>query len=319
MTTEIQTLSVEDLRSNDPQKRKAFIDGLKTAYQDIGFVILKDHGITKELQDKAYQVIQDFFNLPVEEKMKYHIPGTGGIRGYTPFGTEHAKDNPVSDLKEFFHVGVEVPPEESISKSYPKNVSVEAVADFDSTLRNLYDSLLTLGMDVLKAISIILEIDEEFFTEKVRYGNSILRPIHYPPLKGDEKPAAYRASAHEDINLITLLIGASEKGLEVLTRQGEWLSVQSEPEEIVVNVGDMLQRLTNYKFISTTHRVVNPVKDAEKMKKPRFSTPFFLHPVSEMSLDALKTCVSESNPRKDPPTTAGEYLQERLREIGLTK
>jgi isopenicillin N synthase-like dioxygenase len=172
-------------------------------------------------------------------------------------------------------------------------------------------------MDMLRAIALMLELDEEYFTEKVRYGNSILRPIHYPPLKGNEEAKAYRSSAHEDINLITLLIGASEPGLEVKNRSGLWVPAQTKADEIVVNVGDMLQRLTNHKLKSTTHQVVNP-KNPDAMRKSRFSIPFFLHPISNMSLAPLKSCVSSENPARDPDTTAGEYLLERLREIGLT-
>jgi isopenicillin N synthase-like dioxygenase len=315
--SEILTLDIRQFYSSNPADKKAFVQGLKTAYESIGFVIIKGHNVTSALQEKSYDVVQKFFSLPTEQKLKYHIPNTGGVRGFTPFRTEHAKDNPVTDLKEFFHVGIEVPEGNPLRAKYPQNIDVDAVADFDETLRSLYDNLLSLGMDMLRAISLILELPENYFDEKVRYGNSILRPIHYPPLQGDEEPRAYRASAHEDINLITLLIGASEAGLEVKNRKGQWVPVQSGRDEIVVNVGDMLQRLTNYKLISTTHQVVNP-KERERMRKPRFSIPFFLHPVSDMSLKALETCVSPANPAKDPSTTAGEYLHERLRQIGLT-
>jgi isopenicillin N synthase-like dioxygenase len=316
--SQILTLDINQFYSNNPSDKKAFVQGLRTAYEDIGFVIIKGHKVSSQLQEKSYEVVQNFFALPNETKMKYHVPGTGGARGFTPFKTEHAKDNPVFDLKEFFHVGVEVPESNPLSKVYPKNVSVSDVKDFDQTLRNLYSGLLELGIDMLRAISIILEVPEDYFTEKVRYGNSILRPIHYPPLKGDEEPKAYRSSAHEDINLITLLIGASEPGLQVKNRKGEWVALQSGRDEIVVNVGDMLQRLTNYRLKSTTHQVVNPT-DRSAMSKPRFSIPFFLHPISDMSLAALDTCTSADNPPKDPATTAGEYLAQRLREIGLYK
>ncbi len=314
----IQTLSYLDLKSTDAQKRGDFIWNLKKAFEEIGFVVIKDHPVSADLQKRAYASISTFFDQPLEEKKKYEIPGIGGARGYTPFGREHAKNTNVGDLKEFFHVGVEVPVAHPLEHSYPKNVSVPSVPDFDRDLRELYSSLLSLGMDLLKAIAIILELREDYFDEKVRYGNSILRPIHYPPLKGGEEANALRSSAHEDINLITLLIGASSPGLQVLSRNGQWLPIQTEASEIVVNVGDMLQRLTNYRLISTTHQVVNPPPTPGVPSPTRYSIPFFLHPVSEMSLEALPSCVKAGEKPRDPLTTAGEYLSERLREIGLT-
>jgi len=309
------TLDIRDWTGSDSIEKKGFVQDLKKSFTDIGFVIIKGHDIEEELQQRAYNKVDSFFKLPVEEKRTYNRKGTGGERGYTAFGVEHSKDNPVGDLKEFFQYGPTVPADYPMAERYCDNVSVTKINDFDQTMTTLFSKLNTLGMDILRAIAVVLEQDEEYFSEKVRYGNSKLRAIHYPPLRGDEKPGAVRSAEHEDINLITLLIGASNPGLQVKLRNGEWLPIQSKDNEIVVNVGDMLQRLTNYKLKSTTHRVVNPPK--ELATTVRYSMPFFLHPVSDMSLAALASCVSRENPAIDPATTAGEYLNERLRQIGL--
>lgn len=315
MTQEILTLDISNWTGPDSIEQKAFVRDLKTAFTDIGFVIIKGHDVSSELQQDAYKKVDAFFKLPVEEKKTYHLKGKGGERGYTSFGVEHSKDNPVGDLKEFFQYGPTVPENHPMKGVYSENVSVAKISGFDETQKELFSKLNTLGMDLLRAIAVILEQDENYFTEKVRYGNSKLRAIHYPPLQGDEQPGAVRSAEHEDINLITLLIGASSPGLQVKLRNGDWLPIQTKENEIVVNVGDMLQRLTNYKLKSTTHQVVNP--PLELMKTNRYSMPFFLHPVSDMSLAALPSCVSPDNPAKDPATTAGEYLDERLRQIGL--
>ncbi len=317
MAIEIKTHDIREFRN--PATKQAFVEKVSKSFREIGFLIIKGHDITPELQKRAYDKIDAFYKLPYETKAKYEIPGTGGVRGFTVFGKEHAKNANVGDLKEFFHVGVEVPKGHPLEKEYPKNVSVnDAVPGFDETLRELYSGLSNLGLELLSAIAIDLGLSENFFREYCEYGNSILRPINYPPLKGDEHPDAVRSAAHEDINLITLLIGANYPGLQVKAADGSWLPVTSKNEEIVINVGDMLQRLTNYRFISTTHRVANPPKElAGKETSRRYSTPYFLHPISKMSLKALESCVSPENPARDPETTAGEYLDERLREIGL--
>ncbi len=314
-TQSIQTLDVSDWTGPDSIEKRAFIQDLKRAFTDIGFVIIKGHDVDAELQKRAYKNVDAFFKMPVEKKRTFHRTGTGGERGYTAFGTEHSKDNPVGDLKEFFQYGPTVPNDHPMKSVYCENVSVAEIPGFDETQTELFRKLNALGMDMLRAIAVILEQDEEYFSEKVRYGNSKLRAIHYPPLRGDEKPGAVRSAEHEDINLITLLIGASSPGLQVKNRSGEWIPIQTKESEIVVNVGDMLQRLTNYKLKSTTHRVVNPPQALATTN--RYSMPFFLHPVSDMSLEALQSCVSPENPAKDPVTTAGEYLNERLRQIGL--
>jgi isopenicillin N synthase-like dioxygenase len=313
--TPIRTLDIQDFLQGDSKRKSDFVEKLSECFQEIGFVIIKGHTISEHEQDKVYQVIDSFFSLPTKIKKKYTIPGIGGARGYTGFGVEHAKDYSKGDLKEFFHVGVEVPEDHPLSAVYPKNVSVPDVVDFDSTLRKIYNQLFELGSHVLSAIALSLGLKENDFEEKIKYGNSILRPIHYPPLTGLEEAGSLRSAAHEDINLITLLIGASSPGLQAKTKSGEWVSVTTGPGEIVINVGDMLQRLTNYKLVSTTHRVINPPQ--EFLGTKRFSVPFFLHPEPQVSLKALPSCVSANNPEREAPITAGDYLKQRLKEIGL--
>lgn len=317
MGSEILTLNIQDFRSNDQDRKKAFIKDLKTAFTEIGFVIIKGHDVDAELQKDAYDKIDQFFKWPVDKKKTFFVEGCGGQRGYTSFGAEHSKDNPVGDLKEFFSVGPIVPEEYKKREVYPDNVPVQDIENFDKTLRNLFNKLNELGMDLLRAIAVIVEQDEEFFTPHVKYGNSKLRAINYPPLTGQEEKGAVRSAEHEDIDLITLLIGASNPGLQAKHKSGEWISIQTQPHEIVVNVGDMLQRLTNYRLVSTTHRVINPPK--ELANQTRYSMPFFLHPMEDMSLAALSTCVSEENPARETAITAGEYLEQRLIENGLKK
>jgi len=318
----IQTLDVNEFRSSNPAEKMAFVEKLGKSFREIGFLVVKGHDISADLQKRAYDKIDAFYKLPLAEKEKYEVPGIGGARGYTVFGKEHAKHTNVGDLKEFFHVGVELPADHPMAKTkdYPANVSVPVVPGFDETLRELFNKLRSLGLELLQAIALDLKLNENYFTDQVYFGNSILRPIHYPPLKGDEHPDAVRSSAHEDINLITLLIGASYPGLQAKSAAGEWIPVNAEATQIVVNVGDMLQRLTNHRFVSTTHRVVNPPKDAKQGDSSRrYSIPFFVHPVSPMSLKALDNCVSPENPAKEAPILAGDYLNQRLREIGLIK
>lgn len=314
-STEIRTLSYQDYL--DPTRRVKFVEDLGRAFAEIGFIVIKDHPVSATLQKSAYDVIQRFFDLPLEEKKRFEVKGIGGARGYTPFGKEQAKGAKTGDLKEFFHVGMEVPATHPLKGRYPENVSVPTVPDFDPVMRQLYAGLLDLGTNILRAIAINLKLREDFFDEKVRYGNSILRPIHYPTVQGEVKAGAVRSAAHEDINLISLLIGASSPGLEVLDRKGRWVPIQTQAHEIVVNAADMLQRLTNYHLVSTTHRVVNPPAGTQTSDNRRYSIPFFLHPEPDMSLAALPSCVKEGETPRDPATTANEYLEQRLREIGL--
>ena len=300
---------------SDSQKHH-FVNELGYAYEHIGFVAIRNHGIPNEVLTDLYREVKNFFDLSERVKMQYDDSMGGGQRGYTGFGKEHAKNRNAGDLKEFWHFGqytegatVEVP-------SYPANKVVAELPSFNKAGETIYKALEETGIQILRAIALHLALDENYFDDKVRYGNSILRAIHYPPITGDPKDAI-RAGEHEDINLITLLVGASADGLQILTKQNEWVGVTSLPEQIVVNVGDMLQRLTNNKLRSTTHRVVNPPR--ELWHTSRFSIPFFLHPKGNMSLACLDSCVDEANPKHYPDATAGEYLDERLREIGLKK
>lgn len=312
----VPTLNIQDFQSSDLKRQQHFVESLQRAFEDTGFVVIKGHTLSRDQQARAYKQIDAFFKLPLETKLKYEKKGSGGARGYTSFGKEHAKNHAVGDLKEFFHLGIKVPPGHALEKSYPPNVHVKELPGFNTELENLYTSLLELGMSMLQAIALILDLPKTYFDEKVRYGNSILRPIHYPKLQGNEDPLAIRSAPHEDINLITLLIGASSPGLQVKTRQGDWHAITTEAEEIVVNVGDMLQRLTNHRLKSTTHRVINPPAH-RSLDSARYSMPFFLHPVSNMSLAALPSCITPESPSTDAPITAGAYLEQRLKEIGL--
>jgi len=268
------------------------------------------------LVDGFYSAAKAFFALPKEVKKQYEIAGLAGQRGYTSFGREQAKGAKVPDLKEFFQIGQTVRDNDPIKEVYPDNVQVDALPEFTQLSDELYASFERAGSALLEAIAIYLDLDKDYFNMRIHNGNSILRAIHYPPIK-HEPASAVRAGQHEDINLITLLVGASAGGLQLLNMQDEWLAITPGEDEIVVNVGDMLQRLTNNYLKSTTHRVVNPPR--EQWHLPRLSIPFFLHPRSEMDLTCLESCVIEERPLQYPPTTAGAYLDERLREIGLKK
>ncbi len=308
--TQIPTL---DIRRYDTD-RDAFVAELGAAYREWGFAGIRGHGISQQLIDDAYDAFVRFFALPEDVKKQYHIPGTGGARGYTPFGVETAKGAKYFDLKEFWHVGREIR-DAKYADVMPPNVWPSEVADFRERALALYDALDALGSRVLCALALHIGLPEHFFADKTNNGNSILRPIHYPPITADDIPNV-RAGAHEDINFITLLVGASAAGLEVKSQQGEWVPFTSDADTIVVNIGDMLQRLTNHVYPSTTHRVVNP--PGEAARKPRYSTPFFLHPNPDFLIDVLPSCISPDNPSRYPQAiTAHGYLEERLKEIKL--
>ena len=311
----IPTVDLADFLSTDPVRKGKFVQQLGEAYEEVGFVAVKNHGIPDGLIADLYKSVQQFFSLPLEQKRKYEIAELAGQRGYTSFGTEHAKGSDAPDLKEFFQYG-QVPRDNYKEEEYPANVQVGEVAPFNITFDDAYRAFEKSGKSLLQAIALYLGMDEHYFDDYVHNGNSILRAIHYPPIT-HEPASAIRAEQHEDINLITLLVGASADGLEILTKQGEWIPVTSLPDQIVVNVGDMLQRFTNNKLRSTTHRVVNPKR--ELWHTSRFSIPFFLHPRSSMSLRCLDSTVDASHPKLYEDATAGEYLDERLREIGLKK
>ena len=309
----IPSVDLNEFLSGDLKRKDQFVQNLGKAYEEIGFVAVKNHGISDELIADLYKYVQQFFSLPLAQKKQYEIKGLAGQRGYTSFGKEHAKGSEAPDLKEFFQYG-QIARNNFSEEVYPDNVSVNEIHDFDRTLAEAYRAFEKSGTSLLQAIALYLNLNENYFDEFIYNGNSILRSIHYPPIT-TEPVSAIRAEQHEDINLITLLVGASADGLEILSKQNEWVPVTSLPEQIVVNVGDMLQRLTNNKLCSTTHRVVNPAK--QFWHTSRFSIPFFLHPKSSMSLRCLKNCIDAEHPKLYDDTTAGEYLDERLREIGL--
>ncbi|MDZ4838539.1 MAG: 2-oxoglutarate and iron-dependent oxygenase domain-containing protein [Bacteroidota bacterium] len=312
----IPSLDLADFTGSDEHKRQQFIADLGHAYENIGFIAVKNHLLSPVLEGKLYASVQEFFELPLELKQEYEIVGMAGQRGYTSPNKEHAKGQSVADLKEFWHFGQEVTDGDEIRETYPENIDVAEVPDFLTLGIAAFKAIEDTGREILKAISIHLELDENYFDQHVHNGNSILRPIHYFPII-DEPKSAVRAAEHEDINLITLLMGASAEGLEVQNIEGNWIAVTALPGHLVVNVGDMLQRLTNNKLKSTTHRVANPAK--ENWGTSRYSIPFFLHPRRDMPLNVLEVCLTAGTSKLYPDITAGEYLDERLREIGLLK
>ena len=293
---------------------KNFAGKLGRSFQEYGFAILADHGIPGDLIDRAEENARAFFALPEEVKRKYKIPGGGGARGYTPFGIETAKGNKAHDLKEFWHVGRELPPGHRFRDHMPDNLWPAELPSFKPTFQKLYASFDETGLKVLKAIARYLDIEEDYFEDAVRDGNSVLRALHYPP-QSEPTGEHIRAGAHEDINAITLLLGAEEAGLELLTRDGRWIPVSPKAGELVINIGDMLQRLTNGVLRSTSHRVVNPTPD--RASHARYSLPFFLHFRSDFLIEALPQTLPPGEQPRWPPITANDYLLERLREIKL--
>ena len=316
---EVPSLDLADFTGDDPEKKKRFVAALGEAYHNIGFVAIKNHGLSDKLTSQLYAVIKRFFSLPDEVKQKYEIGELFGQRGYIGKGKEHAKGRTTGDLKEFFHVGQEVTDDDPIKNEYPGNIWPEELPQMETVALQAYKTLENAGKQMLKAIALYLGLGEDYFEDKVHNGNSILRPIHYFPIENPEEipDDAVRAAEHGDINLITLLMGASADGLQVLRRDGKWIPITALPDQLVVNVGDMLARLTNNKLKSTIHKVVNPPK--ELMKTSRFSIPFFMHPRSEMDLTCLESCIDDEHPKKYQDMNAGEFLHERLAEIGLKK
>lgn len=312
----VPSLDLADFTSGSPDQRANFVSKLGEAYSNIGFVSIKNHGLSDDLTSNLYRSVEDFFRLPDESKQKYEKPELAGQRGYISKGKEKAKGRNTGDLKEFFHVGQ---PENNVRPDYPDNIWPEEVDDLKIYTTEAYDTLLQAGVHMLRAIALFLELPENYFDDKVMQGNSILRPIHYFPIEDPDSlpPDAVRAAEHGDINLITLLMGASADGLQVLRRDGKWIPITALPDQIVVNVGDMLERHSNSKLKSTIHRVVNPPR--ELMHTSRFSIPFFLHPVSEMDLTCLENCVDIEHPKSFENISAGDFLDQRLREIGLKK
>lgn len=312
--TRIPSVDLNDFLSDDSQRKFVFVQAIGKAYQEIGFVALKGHFLSDSLVNRLYDECKGFFNLPLEIKKKFEIDGIGGQRGYTGFGKESAKGKTEGDLKEFWHFGQQLNEDSKYKNEYPKNVIVQELAGFNSAGQEAYEKLEKTGIYVLRALALFVGLDEFYFDEFLKEGNSILRPIHYPPITQEPK-GAVRAAAHTDINLITLLMGAQGKGLQVQNHKGEWIDAVAEPNELMINVGDMLSRFTNNKLKSTVHQVLNPPR--ETWNTSRYSIPFFMHPVSDMKLNTLDSCIDEQNPKQFTDISAGEYLNERLRELGL--
>lgn len=312
----IPSVDLKAFLSDDPELKQQFIDDIGRAYEEIGFVALKGHFLDDDLVDRLYEQVKAFFNLPLHTKRKYEIKGIGGQRGYVSFGKESAKGKKEGDLKEFWHFGQYVEDNDQLKQEYPDNVTVEELPEFNKVGKEAYKMLEKTAQYVLRALALHLNLEENYFDNYIHNGNSILRPIHYPPILEEPKNAV-RAAAHGDINLITLLMGAQGKGLQVQRHDGEWIDAIAEPDELMINVGDMLSRHTNNKLKSTIHRVVNPPR--ELWGTSRYSIPFFMHPVSEMKLDVLDSCISEGHPKQYKDITAGAFLNERLVELGLIK
>ena len=314
---EVPSLDLAKFIHGNTDERNRFVEDLGKAYTEIGFVAIKNHALTQDIQDKLYDAVQEFFSLPDEVKQKYEHPELKGQRGYIGKLKEHAKGRTTPDLKEFYHVGQTVVPGDPVTDGYPRNIFPKEVPALEEYGVAAYSALQETGISMLRAIALYLGIGENYFDDFVRKGNSILRPIHYFPVEdpGSFPPDAVRAAEHTDINLITLLMGASAEGLQVLRKDGAWIPITALPDQLVVNVGDMLSRLTNNRLRSTVHRVVNPGGD--KMSKPRYSIPFFMHPVSDMDLSCLPGCIDEKHPKQFSDSTAGAYLEQRLKEIGF--
>lgn len=313
---EIPSVDLRDFTSGDPRKKDAFVREIGEAFENIGFVALSGHFLSDELVDRLYDSVKAFFALPEAVKAQYEIPGIAGQRGYTSFGKEHAKGRKAGDLKEFWHFGQYVEDNPELAAEYPENVTVSEVPDFNDSGREAYKMLEKTAIYVLKALALRLKLPEAYFDAFVHNGNSILRPIHYPPITEAQKDAV-RAAAHGDINLITLLMGAHGRGLQVQNHQGEWIDAIARPDQLMINVGDMLSRLSNNRLKSTIHRVVNPPR--ELWGSSRYSIPFFMHPVSHMPLNCLENCIDEDHPKRYEDITAGEFLKERLVDLGLLK
>ncbi len=312
----IPSVNLADFLSEDPKRKQQFIGAIGKAYEEIGFVALKGHFLNDSLVNSLYSEVKNFFSLPLDVKERYEIPGIGGQRGYISFGKESAKGKKEGDLKEFWHFGQYVEDDAERAKEYPLNVQVDELPGFNDAGKEAYRMLEKTATYVLRALALYLNLEETYFDKYIHNGNSILRPIHYPPIKEEPKDAV-RAAAHGDINLITLLMGAQGRGLQVKNNAGEWVDAIAEPDELMINVGDMLSRHTNNKLKSTIHRVINPPR--ELWGTSRYSIPFFMHPVSEMKLDVLESCIDADSPKLYEDITAGEFLHERLVELGLIK
>ncbi|MEO1303437.1 MAG: 2-oxoglutarate and iron-dependent oxygenase domain-containing protein [Pseudomonadota bacterium] len=299
-----------------PREKAAFSSALGRSFRETGFAVISDHPIPQSVIDRAVNASKAFFALPENTKEKYHDAAGGRQRGYTPFATENAKGAKAADLKEFWHTGRALPDGSPYKATMKDTPDVPEVVEFDEATRAFYEAMDAFGAQLLHAVALHLGLPETWFDSKVQYGNSILRLLHYPPQENPPAKGTVRAGAHEDINVITLLLGAEEAGLQALHRSGEWLDVNPPAGSLVINCGDMLQRLTGGILPSTTHRVLNP--SPERSKFPRYSTPFFLHFNQDVLIEALPQCVEEGG-TPEPAITAQDYLMERLQEIGLVR
>ena len=312
----IPSVDLNDFLSDDLQKKSLFVNTIGSAFQEIGFCAVRGHFLDDQLVERLYDQIKLFFDLPTDIKKKYEHPEFSGQRGYVSFGKESAKGSKHGDLKEYWHFGQYVSKNESHKYNYFPNIKVDELPEFNIVGEEVYKTLEKTAKYVLRALALYLKIDENYFDNYIHNGNSILRPIHYPPIMEDPKEAV-RAAAHGDINLITLLMGAHGKGLQVQKTNGDWIDAVASKDELMINIGDMLSRHTNNVLKSTVHRVVNP--DRELLKKSRYSIPFFMHPVSEMKLNVLESTICDEFPKAYDDITAGEFLEERLIELGLLK
>lgn len=315
----IAIVDYHDYISGDPGKRERFIKEFGDSFANMGFAIVRNHGVTEELKAKLFEVSKAFFALPDDIKRKYEDEAIHGQRGYISKNKESAKGKSVADLKEFYHVGQTVTDGDPIKEEYPDNIWPKEIAEFEEVCTKVYSTFENTGRNLLRSTALYLGLDEKYFDDKIHNGNSILRLLHYYPIedKSQIPEGAVRAAAHGDINLITLLMGGSAAGLQAQSLDGEWISVDTKDDEIVINIGDMLARLTNDKLRSTQHQVITP--EEHLWMTPRFSMPFFMHPRADMDLTCLESCVSEDNPKHYEDMTAGEFLTERLIELGLKR
>ena len=315
----VPTVDYHDLISRDPHKRTQFIQDLGDAFSQIGFVIVKNHGVSEALRQELFDISREIFEQPVAIKQQYEDMQNGGQRGYISKGRETAKGEKVPDLKEFWHIGQEVVNEPALQEAYPDNIWMNEVPQLQTVGMKVYRTFEDTGRNLLKAIALYLDLAEDYFDAKIHNGNSVLRLLHYFPVTNMEQieEGAVRAAAHGDINLITLLMGGSAKGLQAKNSDGAWVDISPNENEIVINIGDMLHRHTNGRLKSTIHRVIN--LDKESMLHPRYSAPFFLHPRGDMDLSCLDNCVSENQPKGYEDINAGDFLRERIQQLGLLK
>ena len=310
----IPQADLTDFLSGNPARKNAFVQHIGSSFQEIGFLALKGHFLEERLQEDLYREIKEFFALPTATKEAYEIEGGGGQRGYTGFGKEHAEGRTTGDLKEFWHFGQDLNAHPNLKGIYPDNIQVKELHHFNTVGNQVFKKLEKTAEVLLQAIALYLGLDEFYFNPYIQEGNSILRAIHYPPITQAPEEAE-RAAAHGDINLITLLMGSQGGCLQVLNRNEKWIDAVAAPDELMINIGDMLSRLTNNHLPSTIHRVVNPPQ--EEWGKARFSLPFFMHPVPKMPLNCLPQMIDETHPKKYEDIEAGDFLHERLVALGL--